>query len=317
MSELRDLVRDVVSGGGDPWETLTDLGLTTVGVAEEAGGSGGEMSDLVEIAESLAEHGAGTPLAEHATACWAMAGSGALPTLGTVAYTTHPPSRTLRLTVPWAAAPASHVIVLGTNGPPSVLDTGGEGVRITPGSDVAGQPLDRLEAPAADLVPLTGVESEAVSAHLALLRSAAMVGATRGAYRLTRDHVRTREQFGRPLVALPAVGTALARFRVEIIQAEAALAMALADAGTPRAYPAASAARIVCGAAATEAAQLAHQLHGAIGITQEYGLHPLTRLLWALRDADRPEEHWATVLGEHVLAGGETHLWNELTAVRP
>ena len=317
MSELRDLVREVVSGGGHPWKTLTELGLTTVDVAEEAGGSGGETSDLVEIVESLAEHGAGTPLAEHATACWALAGSGALPTLGTVAHTTHPPSHTLRLTVPWATAPASHVIVLAGNGPPTVLDTSREGVLITPGTDAAGQPLDQLEAPSTALVPLAGVETEEVSARLALLRSAAMVGAARGAYGLTRDHVRTRTQFGRPLVKLPSVGTALARFRVEIIQAEAALATALADAGTPRAYHAAGAARIVCGAAATEAAQLAHQLHGAIGITQEYGLHPLTRLLWALRDADRPEEHWAIVLGERVLATGEPHLWNELTAVHP
>ncbi len=317
MSELRDLVRDVVSGGGHPWETLTELGLTTVGVAEQAGGSGGEVRDLVEIAESLAEHGAGTPLAEHATACWAMAGSGALPSLGTVAYTTHRTSGTLRVTVPWASAPASHVLVLAGNDPPTVLATGAEGVLITPGTDAAGQPLDQLEAPAAALVPLTGVEFEAVSARLALLRSAAIVGAARGAYGLTRDHVRSREQFGRPLVKLPAVGTALARFRVEIIQAEAALATALANAGTPIAYSAAAAARVVCGRAATEAAQLAHQLHGAIGITQEYGLHPRTRLLWALRDADRSEEHWATVLGEHVLAAGETYLWKELTALHP
>lgn len=316
MSELRDLVRDVVSGGGPPWETLTELGLTTVGVAEQAGGSGGELGDLVEIAESLAEHGAGTPLAEHATACWAMAGSGALPTLGTITYAADPPSGTLRLTVPWAATPASHVIVLAEHGPATVLDTGSAGVVITPGTDAAGQPLDQLEAPAAALVPLAGVETETVSARLALLRSAAMVGAARGAYGLTRDHVRIREQFGRPLVKVPSVGMALARFRVEIIQAEAAMASALADAGTPRAYLAAAAARVVCGGAATEAAQLAHQLHGATGITQEYGLHPLTRLLWALRDADRTAEHWATVLGERVLAAGESHLWNELTAVR-
>ena len=205
---------------------------------------------------------------------------GRLPALGTIAFIIHSPSGTLRMAVPWASAPASHVV----------------------------------SPAAAALVPLTGVE--AVSARLALLRSAAMVGAARGAYGLTRHHVRTREQFGRPLVRLPAVGAALARFRVEIIQAEAALARAFADAGAPRACSAAAAARVVCWRAATEAAQLAHQLHGAIGITHEYGLHPLTRLLWALRDADRPEEHRATVLGQRVLDAGESCLWDELSAVR-
>lgn len=314
MSELRDLVRDVLADGDDPWATLTRLGLTTVGVPEEAGGSGGDVGDLVEIAESLAENGARTPLAEHATACWALAGSGVLPALGTVAFPTRS-SGAVQLTVPWAAH-ASHAVVLTEGRPPTVLDLRSDGVRITPGTDVAGQSLDQVEAPVAALVPLTGVDTEDVSARLALLRSAAMVAAARGAYALTRDHVRSREQFGRPLVRLPAVGAALARFRVEIIQAEAAVARALAEAGTPRAHAAASAARVVCGSTATEAARLAHQLHGAMGITQEYGLHPLTRLLWALRDADLPEEHWARVLGEQVLDGGEPHLWAELTGTR-
>lgn len=315
MSELRDLVRDVVTGeDGDPWETLSGVGLTAVGVPEEAGGSGGETGDLVEVAESLAEHGAAVPLAEHATACWALAGSGTLPALGTVAFS-GPPAGAGRLTVPWGSR-ASHVLVLAAHEPPAVLDTVSDGVVVTRGSDVAGQPLDEIEAPATALTTLPNLSAEAVSARLALLRCAAMVGAARGAYALTHGHVRAREQFGRPLVKLPAVGTALARFRVEVIQAETALAGALAAAGTPRALSAATAARIVCGPAATEAARLAHQLHGAMGITQEYALHRLTRLLWALRDADLPEEHWATAFGEQVLEAGEPHLWDELTAVR-
>lgn len=62
-------------------------------------------------------------------------------------------------------------------------------------------------------------------------------------------------------------------------------------------------------------ARLASLLHGAIGITQEYALHPLTRALWALRDADLPDEQWATTLGALVLDGAEPRLWDELTAV--
>ncbi|MDN5854532.1 MAG: acyl-CoA dehydrogenase, partial [Actinomycetia bacterium] len=179
--------------------------------------------------------------------------------------------------------------------------------------DVAGQPLDEVDV--ADAQPLAGITGDAVLARLALLRAATIVGAVRGAYLMTRTHVRTREQFGRPLVRLPAVATALARFRVELIQAETALGAALDASDTTRASTSAAAARVVCGGAATEAARLAHQLHGALGITHEYGLHPLTRLLWATRDADLPEEHWATALGERVLTDGEPYFWDELTAV--
>jgi acyl-CoA dehydrogenase len=56
------------------------------------------------------------------------------------------------------------------------------------------------------------------------------------------------------------------------------------------------------------------QADGAVGITQEYPLHRRTRLLWALRDADLPEEHWAGVLGQRALVGGEELLWDDLTA---
>lgn len=65
--------------------------------------------------------------------------------------------------------------------------------------------------------------------------------------------------------------------------------------------------------AAGEVAQLAHQPHGAIGITREYRLHPLARALWAGRDVDLPEDRWARLLGDSVLVGGERALWEELT----
>ncbi|MFR9807120.1 acyl-CoA dehydrogenase family protein [Pseudonocardia sp. RS010] len=312
MSELRELVRNVVGGGGEIWKTLTELGLTTIGVAESAGGSGGTLRELAEVAQALGEHGAAVPLAEHATACWALAGHHE-PTLGTV----HTAGTVVRggrgpLSVPWASR-ASHLLLLAHDGSATVAAPVGR--IVARGTDAAGQPLDEVEPGPAD--PLAGVDGGAVLARLAAVRSATLVGALRGAYRLTREHVRTREQFGRPLVTLPAVATALARLRVELLQAETALGTALDAADTPRAADAAANARVVCGSAATEGARIAHQLHGALGITTEYPLHPLTRLLWATRDADLPEQEWAQMLGRRVLAGGEQALWDELTATTP
>jgi acyl-CoA dehydrogenase len=303
VSELRELVRDVVADGGDPWPTLTELGLTTIGVPETAGGSGGGLRELTEVAQAVGEHGAAVPLAEHATACWALADHHE-PLLGTVGLGGPGP-----LVVPWASR-ASHLLLLAPDGAVSVSTPPGR--LVTAGTDPAGQPLDEIVPGPAE--PRAGVEATAVLARLAVVRSATLVGALRGAYRLTRDHVRTREQFGRPLVRLPAVATALARLRVELLQSEIALAAALDASGTRRGPDAAAAARVVCGSAATEGARIAHQLHGALGITREYALHPLTRLLWATRDADLPEHAWAARLGERVLAGGEPSLWDEITA---
>lgn len=312
MNELDDLVRDVITKDDhDHWATLTSLGLTLVGIDEEDGGSGGSLAEVVEIARSLARYGATTPFAEHHTACWALTGR-TVPDMGTVAFGETRDAH-VRLRVPWGSH-ASDVVVLLEDDTAAHLDTSAAEVVIESGTDVAGRPLDEVTAPTTALTTLD-VNCATVSARLALLRAAAIVGAAHGAYAQTRDHVRSREQFGRPLLKVPAVSTSLARFRVEIIQSETALAAALADAEAPAAHEAAAAARVVCGATATEAARIAHQLHGALGITAEYGLHTTTRALWALRDADRPEEYWATVLGERVLDSGEAHLWEVLTVV--
>lgn len=67
-------------------------------------------------------------------------------------------------------------------------------------------------------------------------------------------------------------------------------------------------------AAATYVARLAHQLHGAMGITAEYPLHRLTRRLWAWRDTETAEHEWARRLGAATIAGGESALWTEISA---
>ncbi|MFD9395185.1 acyl-CoA dehydrogenase family protein [Streptomyces sp. NPDC060000] len=73
-------------------------------------------------------------------------------------------------------------------------------------------------------------------------------------------------------------------------------------------------ARITTAQAATEVGCLAHQLHGALGITQEYPLHHVTRRLWAWRDAVAGERAWTDELGRRAADRGETAVWTQLTA---
>jgi acyl-CoA dehydrogenase len=56
-------------------------------------------------------------------------------------------------------------------------------------------------------------------------------------------------------------------------------------------------------------------VHGAIGFTQEYKLHHLTRRLWSWRDEAGSDLAWARVLGAGLLAGGPDGLWPALTRV--
>ena len=78
---------------------------------------------------------------------------------------------------------------------------------------------------------------------------------------------------------------------------------------------AAAAAKVRAGAAVEVVARLAHQVHGAIGFTQEYRLHHLTRRCWSWRDEAGSELVWARVLGAGLLAGGPDDLWPALTRV--
>jgi acyl-CoA dehydrogenase len=61
-------------------------------------------------------------------------------------------------------------------------------------------------------------------------------------------------------------------------------------------------------------AGLAHQLHGAIGVTEEFDLHYLTRQLWVMRDEFGNETYWNRRLGELAL-GSNSDLWTFVTSV--
>jgi len=58
--------------------------------------------------------------------------------------------------------------------------------------------------------------------------------------------------------------------------------------------------------AVTPVAAIAHAVHGAIGITEEYDLQIYTRRLHAWRLADGSQAYWARVVGEAVCGQPET-----------
>ncbi|MGA5704091.1 acyl-CoA dehydrogenase family protein [Peterkaempfera bronchialis] len=311
---LRDLVGSVADGMKDApaealWDQLVELGLHRIGVSEEAGGSGGELADLLVVVRALAERGAATPLVEAATADWVLAGCGKLDgTLTTLLLRDDTGAgRELVLPrVPWGRSAGA--VLVCTPGGLFRADLAGAGVE--PGEDLAGEPRDTVTLVAAP-EPLTtgsGFSPEAVRERIALLRSVAVTGAAHGAYRLTRQYVAEREQFGAPLLKLPAVMRQLALARIALAEADTALSLA---GTTPEGIAVAA---LTTSRTATEVARIAHQLHGAVGITAEYPLHPLTRRLWAWRDAVAPASGWARELGARAAEAGEEGIWTALAA---
>ena len=138
----------------------------------------------------------------------------------------------------------------------------------------------------------------AAIAGAAVLSAAQLGGLADGALELTRRYVRERHQFGAPLVKVPAVARGLAEMQVRVTEAAAGVDAGIAGLHGRDGDPVTAAIAFTAAAtAATAVARLAHQLHGAIGVTAEYPLHRWTTRMWAWRDWPRPQAEWADQLG--------------------
>jgi len=133
-----------------------------------------------------------------------------------------------------------------------------------------------------------------------------MAGAAKRALDMTLTHVAERQQFGRPISQFQAVQNQISVMaeRVWAMRMAARLAM-LSVGGSP------DAARVAlgkarCSVAAAEVADIAHALHGAIGITEEFDLQLYTRRLREWRRAGGTEAWWARRLGRAVIESGDT-----------
>lgn len=167
-------------------------------------------------------------------------------------------------------------------------------------------------APDLDLVSLM-VGPSATQEDVALALVAQMGGALERCLEMSIDHANTRVQFGKPLGKQQAVQQNLA------ILAEEAAAVAVAAQAASRARDLGEAAfEIACAKlranqAAGRGAAIAHQVHGAIGFTQEYPLHRFTRALMLWRSQAGNDAYWAGRVGAMASAGGGRGLWEDIT----
>jgi acyl-CoA dehydrogenase len=184
-------------------------------------------------------------------------------------------------------------------------------------ANLAGEPRGSLvldEVPASGAL-LTPAQADALRARFALARAVQMAAALEQVLEWTVQYAGERQQFGRPIGAFQAVQTELAEMAGEVT-AVTALTDAAVQAlgrGSTDAMLAAAAAKVRAGVAVEVVARRAHQVHGAIGFTQEHRLHHLTRRLWSWRDEAGSELVWSRVLASGLLAQGAGGLWPTLT----
>lgn len=150
----------------------------------------------------------------------------------------------------------------------------------------------------------------AAADRAALGTAAQLVGLGARMLELTSEHVKIRQQFGRPIGSFQAVKHQLVDAHVAIEFAQplvyrAAHSIARED---PEAGLHASMAKATASEAALLAAGTALQLHGAIGYSYEYDLHLFMKRTWALAAAYGDALTHRTRIADATLAArGEEH----------
>jgi alkylation response protein AidB-like acyl-CoA dehydrogenase len=183
--------------------------------------------------------------------------------------------------------------------------------------NLAGEPRAAIKFDAQSLVAHASLEGAGARLLLegALVRSVQMAGALERTLAYTLQYAGERVQFGRAIGKFQAVQHLLA-----VLAGQVAASSAAADAAVEASADAAdgfavAVAKARIGEAAGKAAEIAHQVHGAMGFTREHNLHYSTRRLWSWRDEFGNETYWQSRLGREVAARGADALWPMLTAL--
>lgn len=297
--------RQAAEGGEWPsalWQALEEVGLAKAALPEAAGGSGLEFGEAMYSLRRTAYHALPVPLAETMLAHRLLSTAGMNVPEGAITVAFADGKR-----VPWGNQ-TGHVLVAqqdrlelfsGLSGTVEKNLAGEPRVAMT-----FGKPLQSKALPGAhDRLRLEG----------ALLRSVQMAGALERILEYSLAYANERVQFGRPIGKFQAVQHMLALLAGHVAAASAAVDMAVdACAGAPDEF-AVAVAKARVGEAAGKGAEIAHQVHGAMGFTHEHNLHFSTRRLWSWRDEFGNESYWQARLGRAVAAAGPAALWPRLT----
>jgi acyl-CoA dehydrogenase len=308
------------------WTVMESAELPRVSVPEEAGGAGGTLSDLAAVLRVAGRYAAPVPFAETALlANWLLAGAGLELPRGPLAVLPGAPLSARHSKdgwvvsgvcsrVPWARIAARLVGLAHADRELRVVMVDPGACRVAPGRNLAGEPRDRVTL---DHVPVLlaapakpGITVRTLRQRAALGRALLMAGALERALELSIEYAKQRVQFGRPIAQFQAIQHELARAGGEVAVAVAAalLAAGAVERGGD-ALAEVAAAKICAADAAREVALIAHQVHGAIGVTEEHPLHHSTLRLWAWRDEDGNEAEWSMALGGEVQRLGADALW--------
>ena len=273
------------------WEVLCEAGLHLVGARD----SGTSLADIFGLLKVAGRHAVPLPLAEVWVAGHVQGeeGDGTLTVVADEG-----------LVAAWGRR-AERVLTLdGRVATEFTIETG---------TNLAGEPRDRIRVEAAVRADVP----EHMPELMATTRAALAAGALERTLELAIEYATTRSQFGRPIARFQAIQHQLAVLAGEVAAAVRACDGAIEALDGDGFVHQAAAAKARVGEACGIAAEIAHQVHGAMGFTHEHTLHHFTRRLWSWRDEFGNEAFWQRRLGERLAATGADGLWDFITSEVP
>jgi acyl-CoA dehydrogenase len=308
------------------WQALTEVGLTGATVPEAAGGPGLAFDDAMVALRRSAYHALPVPLAETYAAARLLVAAGLPVPDGALTLASGGAAReeltlarldgSLRVSgvarrVPWGGQCKATVAAARLDGQEMLIVVDGALGLVSSERNLAGEPRATLRF---DGVPvIAAAPLERASARLAeegaLMRSVQMTGALSRSLEYAIQYANERVAFGRPIAKFQAVQQMLAVMAGHVAAAGAAADFAVELSADAPNRLAIAVAKSRAGEAAGRGAEIAHQVHGAMGFTHEHNLHWSTRRLWAWRDEFGGDAWWQMQLGRAAAAVGADALW--------
>jgi acyl-CoA dehydrogenase len=297
---------------GRLWGILEESGITLVGIDEEHGGSGGDLGDVMEVLKLVGNFAVPIPLAESIIGNMALTASGLTLIEGPSSIAPVLKNEQVNFiettngwvlegqvsSIPWARN-VNKIVVLGKTKDNIQLVTyvSPQECIIKYRENLAGEPRDEIifnnivigKEHVARLHP--NLSFEQIWQLGCLSRIVQISGALEKTLTLSVNYTQERNQFGKEIGKFQAIQQQLAMLAGEV-----------------------AAIGILSDEASGIVSKIAHQVHGAMGFTDEYPLHYFTRRLWSWRDEYEKETYWASVLAEYVFEKQDAQLWELITS---
>lgn len=313
------------------WAKVQDAGFPLALVSESAGGFGIASAAAISLLRIAGYHAAPVPLAETMLANRLLSEAGfdvaegpatVVAENGTFVLAKHGVNWRINgraAGVPWARHAETIVLLVEHESKSFVVRLKRGAASIAPAMSFANLPADDVavdaEIAADDVRPApVNWTPRSLKAAFAALRVSEMAGALARVMEITVGYANERVQFGKPIGKQQAIQQQLA-----VLAGQAAACGGAADVASAAFDSldiiAIAAAKVRAGEAASIAAPIAHQDHGAIGFTEEHRLHFFTRRLWGWRDECGSERYWSKVVGQEAIAAGAEGLWPFVVSV--